>query len=103
MNFSETDNTLHCSFSGRLDGLTCSEIERELLHRATKFKDNREDVRLVFDLSKVVYISSAFLRLCLIYCKTFGKNFFSVSNVSEEIHKVFHISGFAEIMEVTQS
>ena len=100
MNFSEIDNALHCSFPGRLDGLTCSNIEHELLCRVTKFKGNRTNVRLIFDLNGVVYISSLFLRICLMHFKTFGKNNFSVRNVSDEILKVFRISGFAEIMDV---
>jgi len=103
VNFSELDNALHCLFSGRLDGLVCSEIENELLQRTTNFQkesDNVEIVRVVFDLSEVIYISSAFLRLCLIQSKMFGRDRFSVTNVSEEIRKVFHISGFDEIMEI---
>lgn len=100
MKFSESGDALHCLFSGRLDGLVCSEIERELLARVAAFKDDRDDVRLVFDLAGVVFISSAFLRLCLIQCKAFGKSHFSITNVSDEIHKVFRISGFSEIMEI---
>jgi anti-anti-sigma regulatory factor len=42
------------------------------------------------------------LRICLIHCKLLGKNNFSVINVSEDIHKVFHISGFSEIMNISQ-
>jgi anti-anti-sigma factor len=103
MNFSENGNTLLCTFVGRLDGNVCSAIEQDLVHRITHFKANREDVRLIFDLSDVVYVSSAFLRICLMYLKSVGKNSFAVVNVSEEILKVFHITGFAEIMEVHAS
>jgi len=103
MHFLETDNTLNCVFSDRLDGYACPEIERELSLRVANFKKGRQDAQLVFDLTDVIYISSAFLRICLIYCKTFGKHHFSVANVSEDIHKVFHISGFIEIMHVTRA
>ena len=103
MNFSETNDTLHCSFTERLDGVVCSTIESELSRRATTFKNGRENSRLIFDLRNVIFISSAFLRLCLMHYKAFGKNGFSITNVSEEIHKVFHISGFAEIMHVTRA
>jgi anti-anti-sigma regulatory factor len=101
MNFSEDDNTLHCLFSGRLDWTVCSEIERDLLQRVSNFKDNRGDVRLTFDLADVVYVSSAFLRICLICYKAVGKNCFSITNPSEDIYNVFRISGFAEIMNVS--
>lgn len=102
MDFSENGDTLCCFFSGRLDGSVCSEIEPGLLCRVDNFKQNRPGIALVFDLAEVDYISSAFLRLCLIHCKSVGKNYFSVVNTSEEIHKVFHISGFSEIMNVSQ-
>lgn len=101
MIFSEIDNTLHCSFSERLDGNVCSGLERELLHRATEFKNSREAAQIVFDLHGVPFISSVFLRLCLIHLKSFGKERFAVTSVSEEIYKVFYVSGFTEIMNVT--
>jgi anti-anti-sigma factor len=101
MNFSEIDNTLHCLFSGRLDWTVCSEIERDLLQRVSNFKDSRGNVQLTFDLADVVYVSSAFLRICLICCKTIGKHGFSITNTSEDIHNVFRISGFSEIMDVS--
>lgn len=102
MNFSESGNTLYCAFVGRLDGSVCTEIEQGLLRQVVEFRKNRENTRLAFDLSEVIYISSAFLRLCLIQLKTFGKDGFTVTNVSEEIHKIFHISGFIDIMHITR-
>ena len=103
MDFSEIDDTLCCLFSGHLDGNYCSEIEDELMRLVADFKNNREDARLVFDLSEVKYISSPFLRLCLIQCKNFGKDRFSVTNVSEEILQVFHFSSLIEIMNISLS
>jgi len=105
MHFVEIDNTLNCLFSDRLDGYICSEIERELSHRVADFKKGRKgkDIQIVFDLAEAVFISSAFLRICLIYCKMFGEQRFSVANVSDDIYKVFHISGFVEIMHVTRA
>ena len=76
-------------------------IEQTLSCRITEFKQRCADAQIIFDLAGVVFISSAFLRLCLIYFKTFGKNRFSVTNVSKDIYKLFHVSGFAELMTVT--
>ena len=103
MKFSETGDTLYCSFADRLDGFVCSEVEHELVSRTTEFKNERTNVRLIFDLSGVVFVSSAFLRLCLMHLKAFGKDCFFVTNVSDELHKVFHISGFGDIMNVLHS
>jgi len=103
MNFLEIDNTLHCLFSGRLDGSVCSKIEQDLLQRVSRFKEGRENIRLNFNLDGVVYISSAFLRICLICYRTVGENVFYITNASEEIHKVFHVSGFTKIMSVDRA
>lgn len=106
MDFSEDDNTLNCLFSGRLDGSICEVIEHDLLQQVSDFKKDhqgQEDVRLNFDLAKAIYVSSSFLRLCLMCFKTFGKDGFSISNASKDIHNVFHISGFADIMHVTHA
>lgn len=102
MIFSETEDTLYCSLSGKLDGQVCSTIEPELLHRVTHFKNDRQNSHLIFDLAGAHYISSSFLRICLIHCKLLGKNNFEIINVSEDIHKVFHISGFSEIINVSR-
>jgi len=102
VNLSKIDNTLYCSFAKRLDGHVCATFEQELLHQITEFKNSREDARVVFDLDGVIYISSVFLRICLIHLKTFGKDSFSVVNVSEDIHRAFHVSGFSEIMNVVR-
>jgi anti-anti-sigma factor len=100
--FSEIDNTLYCSFSDRLDGHACSMFEQELLCHVAEFKNNHEGARIIFDLDGVIFVTSAFLRVCLVHLKTLGKNHFAITNVSEEIHEVFYISGFTEIMHVIQ-
>ena len=102
MQFFEIDNTLSCLFSGRIDERICSEIEHDLVQHVSDFKKDREDVHLKFDLTEVIFISSPFLRLCLICFKVFGKDHFSIANVSADIYQVFHISGFAEMMHVTR-
>jgi len=101
MQFFEIENTLVCLFSGRLDERICSEVEHDLLQRVSEFKKDREEVHMNFDLSEVSFISSPFLRLCLICFKQFGKDHFSVKNVSANIYQVFHISGFTDMMHVT--
>jgi len=100
VNLSKIDNTLYCSFAKRLDGYVCAAFEQDLSVHVTEFKKSHEDARMVFDLDGVVFISSVFLRLCLIYLKTFGKDRFTIVNVSDDVRKAFHVSGFAEIMNV---
>ncbi|MDR3234843.1 MAG: STAS domain-containing protein [Planctomycetaceae bacterium] len=101
MKFTETGNTLQCTFSGRLDGEVCAELERPLRQRINGFLQKSQEARLVFDLAGVEYVSSAFLRLCLIHCKLTGKTGFTIVRPSDNVYKVFRISGFTEIMQVT--
>jgi len=100
MIFSKIDNTLYCSFTGRIDESVCSSIEQELSRYVNEFKTNCEGARLVFDLDGVIFISSAFLRICLIQLKAFDKDHFTVTNVTETIYKVFCVSGFNEMMNI---
>jgi anti-anti-sigma factor len=98
MNFIESDNTLRCAFSGKLDTLTCSNIEETLNERIAGFLEKRDVAYLVFDLSKVDYVSSAFLRICLCHFKSVGKKNFQIENPTPDVRQVFMISGFTDIM-----
>jgi anti-sigma B factor antagonist len=100
MNFIEYDNTLRCIFSGKLDTLTCLGIEDTLNKRVAVFLEKQDVASLIFDLSKVDYVSSAFLRICLCHFKSAGKKNFQIENPTPEVRQVFTISGFTEIMNI---
>ncbi|MDR1271333.1 MAG: STAS domain-containing protein [Planctomycetaceae bacterium] len=100
MNFTEYNNTLRCIFSGKLDTLTCSNIEDVLDKRITSFLEKQDVACLIFDLSEVDYVSSAFLRLCLCYFKSAGKKNFRIENPAPNVRNVFQLSGFTEIMDI---
>ncbi|MDR1140576.1 MAG: STAS domain-containing protein [Planctomycetaceae bacterium] len=100
MNFTEYNNTLRCVFSGKLDTLTCSGIEDVLDKRITGFLEKQDVACLIFDLSEVDYVSSAFLRLCLCYFKSAGKKNFRIENLKPDVRNVFQLSGFMEIMNI---
>jgi anti-anti-sigma factor len=100
MNFSEENNTLHCTFSGKLDTLTCSRIEGTLNKRVADFLKKQDVAYFVFDLSEVDYVSSAFLRICLCHFKLAGKNNFRIKNLTPDVRHVFMISGFTDIMNI---
>lgn len=100
MNFSEENNTLICRFSGDLNGAVCDDIATELNDHVKTFLEDRDVAQIVFDLVDVHYISSAFLRLCLVYCKMVGPKNFQVQNSSPDVRSVFQIAGLTEIMNV---
>ena len=88
-------NKLSIVLQGRLDTTTAPQLEAEL-------KSCLNDVKeLVFDFSKLEYISSAGLRVllaCQKVMKVQGK--MSVCNVNSEIMDVFEITGFTDILNI---
>ncbi len=100
MIFEEDNDTLRCIFSGDLDSRFCSDIEVLLHERIAEFMQDRDVTYLVFDLTDVRYICSAFLRLCLTHCKAVGTGNFRIENPSTDVNQVFQMTGFTEIMSI---
>ena len=83
------------ALDGRLDTTTAPQLEAELggLDGITK---------LIFAMAKLVYISSAGLRVLLKAQKAITKNdgSMTVKNVSQEIREIFEVTGFDEILNI---
>ena len=59
---------------------------------------------LVFDFSKLEYISSAGLRqVVAAYKKMAGKEGFKIINVSNEVYDVFRLTGFDQKIQIEKS
>lgn len=59
---------------------------------------------LVFDFSKLEYISSAGLRqVVTAYKKMAGKEGFKIINVSNEVYDVFRLTGFDQKIQIEKS
>ena len=80
---------------GRLDTLTSPQLDEEI----NKIIEGAK--KLIFDLDKLVYISSAGLRVLLVAKKTIDKNDgqMVVRNPNESIMDVFEITGFKNILD----
>ena len=79
---------------GRLDTVAAPELEREIGDL-----DGVQD--LVFDMSRLEYISSAGLRLILKAQKAMNvKGSMKLVNVNESVMEVFEITGFADILTI---
>ncbi len=82
---------------GRIDGANAREFENTLSDTI------REDDRnLILDLEELSYISSAGLRVILLFAKTLRKRDaeFVLCSLSDPIREVFKISGFDKIIPV---
>ena len=99
MNITKTEanngTELTLSLEGRLDTTTAPQLEAEL-------RSGLEGVQaLTIDMEKLVYISSAGLRVLLKAQKVMNKQGkMTVKNVSQEIKDVFEVTGFDELLNI---
>jgi len=93
--FSIENENLVCRFPHHLDTAACTTLGHEVLGKLEHFDNN-----VVFDLSQVEYVSSAFLRICLMALKKVGAEKFSIVNVTPLVKKVFKITGFDQAMKI---
>ena len=84
-------NKMTIALEGRLDTSTAPELQ-ELVAGLEGVTD------LTFDLEKLMYISSAGLRVLMIAKK--GIKEVSIINVNEDIKEIFDITGFSTIFNI---
>ena len=95
INKTQNGTELTIALEGRLDTMTSPELEAEL-NRSLGGAES-----LVFDFSKLDYISSAGLRVLLASHKQMaGKGGMKVTNVNEIVQEVFDVTGFADILTI---
>lgn len=83
---------LTVALEGRLDTTTAPKLEEELRGGIT---------RLVFDVEKLEYISSAGLRVLLAMQKLMNQQGEMVlQNVNEAVMEVFEVTGFSDILRI---
>jgi anti-anti-sigma factor len=85
--------------AGRLDSTSSPEFERFLLAKIT------DRSRLIVDLSKLDYISSAGLRVILVGAKRSdsAKGKILLCGMKDIIHQIFEVSGFLKILKVEKN
>jgi anti-anti-sigma factor len=101
--FEEESNTLNCIFEGRLDterSFTISEPVDSQINKKTD-GDPGPGFKVVFDIAKVDYIASSFIRICIQSAKKVGKENFSIKNSSPVIKKTFKIAGLDRELNVS--
>lgn len=86
---------LTVALEGRLDTTTAPKLEEELRSSVDGVS------RLVFDLAKLEYISSAGLRVLLAMQKLMNQQGEMVlQNVNEAVMEVFEVTGFSDILRI---
>ncbi|MBC8314795.1 MAG: STAS domain-containing protein [Bacteroidales bacterium] len=89
---SNTDQVI-CHLSGRLDTIISQNLEPEI----NKYTDPGK--KLIFDFSQVDYISSTFLRICLMKFKERGSEKFWIRHPKPDVKKVFMIAGLNRLLK----
>lgn len=89
------DNELIVKMEGRLDTLTSHQLENELRTQINGIS------KLVLDMNKVEYVSSAGLRVILSAQKVMNKQGkMIVVGVSDLIMEIFEVTGFVDILTI---
>ncbi len=95
INITKNDKVLNVSLTGRLDTQTSPELDAAV-------KGYLADIeKIVFDFEKLEYISSAGLRLLLVFEKTLkAKENVVLKNVNNVVKEILSISGFNQIITI---
>ena len=88
------DKTITIILEGKLDTNTSPSLE-------TKFKELEDYNKIIVDLKKVDYISSAGLRVLLYMQKEMNKTGeMIIKNVCSNVMDIFEVTGFSEILNI---
>lgn len=82
------DGQLRVSFHGRLDTANSAAV-----HDPVTALVKASDQPIVFDLSDVTFIASAFLRICIMTAQKTGKENFQIVQATPAVRHVFGIAG----------
>lgn len=95
INVAKNETSLVLALEGRLDTTTAPQLEQAI-------NDSADGItKLVFDMEKLDYISSAGLRVLLGAQKRMNKQgSMVVKNVCEDIMEVLEITGFCDILTI---
>ena len=92
IDFNKNNGTLNVTLEGRLDTATAPELESFIC-------ENYEGGAMVIDCEKLMYISSAGLRVLLSAQKK-TKGELKLTNVCELVMEVFEMTGFSDILVI---
>ena len=95
INTTKDGSVLTVALEGRLDTMTAPELE------AVLGKEMPAAEKLILDIDKLEYISSAGLRVLLAAHKTMvSKGGMKVTNTNEIVKEVFDVTGFSDILTI---
>ena len=104
-NYDQSTNTLTFIFAGHLDTASClpmsKELESKVAESSAVSDKSGMPLKIVFDLKDVDFISSAFIRICMIILSKVKAGDLSVRNANPFIKKTIKISGLENQLNLT--
>ncbi len=90
------DDALIIALEGRIDSTSAPHADAEIMRHM------EGPMRVILDLDKVDYVSSAGLRIVLLVAKRLGqqKGVLLICGLQPNVHEVFTVSGFMKILSV---
>lgn len=115
LEFVEPEGFLYCRFLDRMDSIRSTEATTMFNDKlaalghsvvsddptATAQTSSSPVSQIVFDLGQVDYVSSAFLRLCMLASRQVKKSSFRIVNTKPQVMKVFKVACLDESFMVS--
>jgi anti-anti-sigma factor len=93
INVTIQNNKLVMAFPSRMDTVACKEVEQDAQNRIAGWRGP-----IAFDLKGVMFIASAFLRICMAAAKQVGSENFTFINVEPPVKLVLKTAGFDQFI-----
>ncbi|MBK9966989.1 MAG: STAS domain-containing protein [Holophagales bacterium] len=99
--FDAGETRLLCRFDGRMDGAASAQLQTEVEERlAPLLAAHPEKLSVTFDVEKVTFVSSAYLRICMSVAQRVGSGRFSVRGTNPALKKIFLVAGLDNAFQV---
>ncbi len=97
LNYHTSKDTLTIELEGRVDATNANDVEASI----QAIRKANPGLHTVLDLDKLVYISSAGLRILLRLRKEDAE--LTIINVSSEVYEIFDMTGFTEMINIQKA
>jgi len=103
--YDQTMHSLTFTFSGHLDSAASipllPEVEKKVAEVAGEPSALKKPLQIVFDLKEVDFISSAFIRICMVVSAKVKAGNLALRNASPLIKKTVKISGLENQLQIS--
>ena len=104
--YNPMDKHLICKFSGHLDTNMSLLISEEIQNKISELQQGKTEgdkleEKIDFDMTGVDFISSSFIRICLVVSNQTGEGGFSIFNCNPFLKKTLKIAGLNDLLHVS--